>query len=608
MNLNDSSLPTILVVDDLFGRSHNDGSPNQERISLCGQFLIQDISEDSTGNPAQSIKTPVARARFCRGQYPIAARVGDTVTNSVELVLDIVKAGPYGSSVKDESSWALILIDLCFYTGRVTPKSDASARGMPEGVPEDSSSDSYFGLVLLREIQAKFPHLPVALFSSMPKQEITYEYAVSGAVGFLPRDTLDGPELLRNMIFRHGLIPDYTNEMQGNSQSFLVALRAARRLARGRNSVLITGERGTGKELLARYIHKHGLRPSSSLINVDSGALNPEIFASLLFGHKKGAFTGAHTDSQGWIRAANGGDLFLDEIGNIPSSIQDGLLRVLQEKIVVPIGETKGVAVDVRFLFATNVDIQERAQEGVYRRDLIDRLREGGQIEMPPLRERLTDIPCLTEVFLHQAEKDTPAAVRRAVMPECYDVLAKYDWPGNIREFKQCIDNAVRDYPDMEYLLPSHLQFGNRGQNSNRLSQSTSKLFTSSSKLDSILFGIESIDFNALPRSELIGALPKLEYALTVAQGRCLSAALVATTRKSLDLPDGKVLIHPAVKFATGDATITASKAADIVKKVFSINERASALLLQDPVLAEANSIALKLRPKKTSKKHEQVN
>ena len=163
--------------------------------------------------------------------------------------------------------------------------------------------------------------------------------------------------------------------------------------------MLLRGEAGTGKELLASSFHcMDAKRGKSPLIVVDSGALSPELYASELFGHRKGAFTGASGDRTGRILQANGGDLFLDEIGNMPQDVQAGLLRVLQERQVTPLGAGEGKNVDVRFLAATNEDVEGEVLTGQFRGDLLERLRVGGTIILPPLRDRKDDIPDLVEV------------------------------------------------------------------------------------------------------------------------------------------------------------------------------------------------------------------
>jgi Sigma-54 interaction domain len=306
--------PRILIIDDLFGRSHANRR-NAERANLCGQYLLEDITGDETarGTSQRILVRPVAQAVFHRGQTPHRADVGDVVENDLQGVLSVVRKG-WRDRPPGTPPWAMILLDLCFYTGMVTAASARITSGMPEGRPGDDHPASYFGLQILEAIQTEFPDLPVVILSSKSRDEVSREFSAKGALGFLAREHVRSPELLKEYLLRHGLIPDDSGEIVGHSPSLLLALRTARRVALSRRNILIRGERGTGKELLARYIHRHrsDVPQRRELVTVDSGTLSPSLFASELFGHKRGAFTGADRDREGRIVQAHGGDLFLD--------------------------------------------------------------------------------------------------------------------------------------------------------------------------------------------------------------------------------------------------------------------------------------------------------
>jgi DNA-binding NtrC family response regulator len=183
------------------------------------------------------------------------------------------------------------------------------------------------------------------------------------------------------------------------------------------------------------------------------------LFASTLFGHTRDAFTGATRDREGLVRSADGGDLFLDEISNMPPDVQVGLLRVLQEGEVVPVGADRGHKVNVRFLSATNQHMEERVARGRFGADLLERLRLGGAISLPPLRERSGDIPGLASAFLARAKTLVPGARVHEIVPEALELLRTSPWPRNIRALESAIHQAVTSNPDVEYLFPIHFRF-----------------------------------------------------------------------------------------------------------------------------------------------------
>jgi DNA-binding NtrC family response regulator len=218
-------------------------------------------------------------------------------------------------------------------------------------------------------------------------------------------------------------------------------LDMARQVAPTDCNILITGESGTGKELFARYLHHHGRRSSGPFVAVNCGAFNEELLANELFGHVKGAFTGAHADKKGLLEAASGGTLFLDEITEMSPAMQVKLLRVIQEKEVLPLGATRPVAVDVRFIAATNRDVQEMVRQGGFRQDLYFRLNVVN-LHIPVLSARKEDVPLLAHHFLlkHAAlmGKDV-----NELAPDTLELLRAYDFPGNVRELENIIERGV---------------------------------------------------------------------------------------------------------------------------------------------------------------------
>jgi DNA-binding NtrC family response regulator len=224
----------------------------------------------------------------------------------------------------------------------------------------------------------------------------------------------------------------------GTSANIQDVLRMVSRLKDTRTPVLISGESGTGKELVARAIHFRGALAQTPFVAVDCGSLVPTLMESELFGYEKGAFTGAIKTKAGLFQAANGGTIFLDEIGELPLEMQAKLLRVLQEKEVRPVGSNEKVNVDVRVIAATNRDLEAAYREGTFRKDLYFRLNVV-TVHLPALRDRRSDIPMLVHHFLDRYAPDSHLQVTTAAMKS----LLNYEWPGNIRELENCIARAI---------------------------------------------------------------------------------------------------------------------------------------------------------------------
>ena len=592
--MNSLGLPRLLIIDDLFGRQLPDGRVNEDRAHLCGRFLLRDVTGDeSEGSPRQTIKRPIAEVVFSRGQKPLRAAPGDCVENDLEGTMRIIHQG----WDRGNNRWALVLLDLCFYTGRVVSKKDIPP-GMPEGKPEDSAPSGYFGLTILQAIHSELPDLPVVILSSKPRGPVSRAYTELGALGFLARADEGTRELLSEFIWRHGLIPDDKGEIIGTSKPLLMALRAARRAGGDRRNVLILGERGTGKELLASYLHRSSSSSNDRpLTVVDSGTLNPALYASELFGYRRGAFTGAERDHIGKIAQANGGDLFLDEIGNMPGDVQAGLLRVLEYKRLTPLGSKATEEVDVRFLSATNEDLEGRAATGGFRQDLLDRLRDGGTVFLRPLRERLEDLEPLAETFVRQAEAAHPGALRRTIEPASIKELSSHTWPGNLRELRSCLFSAVFDYPDVEHLMPIHLRIELKGSAKPHSETHFSLPERTGNEIDAILSAIADFEFETVRPADIVGRLNAAEYAHASFLTGLLRAALLVTMRRTPEAPEGQLMIHPAIKMLTGSKSVSASKAADIVKRILTMNAKVKETALADPLLQAAYHRAKQLRP-----------
>jgi len=245
--------------------------------------------------------------------------------------------------------------------------------------------------------------------------------------------------------------------MIGASGAMQKVFELIRNAAQSDAPVIIYGESGTGKELVAAAIHKAGLRSRKPFVKVNCAALNPSLLESELFGHVKGAFTGAHQGRQGRFEAAHGGDIFLDEIGDLPLSTQIKLLRVLEEKVVERVGDNRAIKVDVRIISATNRNLPDLIDKGDFREDFYYRVNVI-PIHVPPLRERVDDIPLLARSFFNRIQLKSGKKIE-GISKEALDALMRYRWPGNVRELKSAFEFAFVSChgPTIE---PEHLPVG----------------------------------------------------------------------------------------------------------------------------------------------------
>jgi len=227
----------------------------------------------------------------------------------------------------------------------------------------------------------------------------------------------------------------------GKSRRFMDVLKLAEVVAPTDSTVLIQGESGTGKEVIARYIHNLSGRADGPFLSINCGALPENLLESELFGHVKGSFTGAVRDKQGLFAAARGGTFFLDEVGEMPPSLQIKLLRVLQEREVIPVGATETIPVDVRIVAATNRDLEEEVRRGHFRSDLFYRLNVIA-LELPSLRDRRDDLVLLIDHFFQDMAAERESAPK-ALSSDALDAVMVYDWPGNVRELQNALEHAV---------------------------------------------------------------------------------------------------------------------------------------------------------------------
>jgi nitrogen regulation protein NR(I) len=315
------------------------------------------------------------------------------------------------------------------------------------------------GLELLKELQKGRPHLPVILITAHGTSEIAIEATKLGAYDYLLKPC-DMPELIalvgkalassRLMLepVEMGEAISARDALIGNSRPMQEIYKEIGRIASKPVTILIRGETGTGKELVARAIYNHGDRAEKPFIAVNCAAIPETLLESELFGHEKGAFTGAATLRIGRLEQAQGGTVFLDEIGDLTPSIQVKLLRVLQENAVQRVGGRAMIPVDARIIAATHRDLESAMQAGQFREDLYYRLNVV-TLSLPPLRDRAEDIPDLVNYFLLRYGLDF-GVTNPAIQPEAMELLAVQQWPGNVRELENVVRKALlisRGYP-----------------------------------------------------------------------------------------------------------------------------------------------------------------
>ena len=338
----------------------------------------------------------------------------------------------------------------------------------PDLILTDLKLPSQSGVELLKQTKSMLPRTEVAIMTGHGSIESAVDAMKHGAYDYIekPFRVEKMRLLLQRMAEKVRLVTEneFLRErvsaeesldgIVGASANIQDVLRMISRLKDTRTPVLIAGESGTGKELVARAIHFRGALAQSAFVAVDCGSLVPTLMESELFGYEKGAFTGATKSKDGLFQAADGGTIFLDEIGELPLEMQAKLLRVLQEKEVRPVGSNGRVTVDVRVIAATNRDLEAAYRAGTFRKDLYFRLNVV-TVHLPALRDRRSDIPMLVHHFLDRYAPGTSLQVTPAAMKS----LLNYDWPGNVRELENCIARAItlgdRKIIDVQDLPPT---------------------------------------------------------------------------------------------------------------------------------------------------------
>jgi len=311
------------------------------------------------------------------------------------------------------------------------------------------------GLQILKTTKERLPEAEVILITGYGTVETAVDAMQKGAATYLLKPIninhlraevnklVEKQGLVRNNKELHKQLDEKygLSGIIGNSPKMQKVLNIVNQISGTTATILITGESGTGKELISKIIHNNSLRKNNPLVVLNAAAIPESLLESELFGHEKGAFTGAMYQRKGKFEYANHSTLFLDEIGDMPLSTQVKLLRVIEDGVVTRVGSNESIEVDVRLLAATNQDLEKLINEGKFREDLYFRLNVVS-VKLPPLRERLEDIPLLIDAFLREFSQTHNKKVS-IISPEARKILYKYPWPGNVRELKNCIESMV---------------------------------------------------------------------------------------------------------------------------------------------------------------------
>ncbi len=349
---------------------------------------------------------------------------------------------------------------------------EAIRAASPDIVLTDVRMPQVTGLDILQAVKDYDPMTPVILMTAQASLQSAIQAVNAGAFYYLQKPFANDElvailrracefrqirvenKQLKSEIRRAGGAQRATASRPiGTARRFVEVLRLAEQVAPTDSTVLIGGESGTGKEVLARYLHEASARTGGPFLSINCGALPETLLESELFGHVKGSFTGAVRDKQGLFAAARGGTFFMDEVGEMPASLQVKLLRVLQQREVIPVGATDAIPVDVRIIAATNRDLEEEVRRGNFRSDLFYRLNVIA-MDLPALRDRRDDLILLIDAFLQGMAPDGEAP--KALSAEAMDAVMVYEWPGNVRELQNALEHAVVLSPG-SLIEPQHL-------------------------------------------------------------------------------------------------------------------------------------------------------
>ena len=321
------------------------------------------------------------------------------------------------------------------------PILDRLASEQPDVIVSDIRMPGIDGFELLQQVNERYPDIPVIIMTAFTDLDSAVSAYQGGAFEYLPKpfDIDEAVSIVERACNRpkpqaSPARLDDMPEIIGEAPAMQAVFRSIGRLSNSVISVLITGESGTGKELVARALHRHSPRAEQPFIAINTAAIPRELLESELFGHEKGAFTGAQSQRKGRFEQADGGTLFLDEIGDMPAELQTRLLRVLADGVFYRVGGHAPIKVNVRIIAATHQNLEQRVKQGLFREDLFHRLNVI-RIQLPPLRQRREDIPALLELFLQRAV-DELGVEAKSLQPDVVEYLSSLDWPGNVRQIE----------------------------------------------------------------------------------------------------------------------------------------------------------------------------
>ena len=342
---------------------------------------------------------------------------------------------------------------------------------------------------LIQEVKKSFPTLPAIAISGESDIYKILDCLNHGALDFVMKP-LSVQRLLTTT--KNALALAHSQKSRQDACQFLgesdttrSLLEKVRKVAKLTDAVLIRGESGTGKELIAQNLHLHSNRADHPYFALNCAALNPDLIESELFGHKRGSFTGADDDKQGFFEKAHGGTLFLDEIGDLPSSLQAKLLRVLQEQQIVRVGDTEPIKIDVRIICATHQPLEKMIEENQFREDLFYRISTF-QLQIPPLRDRLEDLDTLAPHFLQNFLSENNLSFK-SFSKEALSHLRTYGYPGNVRELGMIIKNAAL-FTESDTITPENIDFHNKSNDHSLLTKvSTLELGDAKRELETAL-------------------------------------------------------------------------------------------------------------------------